>query len=375
VATPNLRLTGPTPLPPQVREAQTRQMVSHRSAEFRALLSSVLARLAPLFGTADPVVAFTASGTGGMEASVLNCVRPGGRVLAVSIGHFGERFAQIARIWGAAVETWDVGWGSAADPDELARRIRAAGRLDAVLVTHNEGSTGVLNPLGPIAAAVRSETDALLIVDAVSSVGATEVRMDDWGIDVVVTASQKALMSPPGLALVAVGDRAGAVARSNPAPRFYFDFARMIAAARDGMTAYTPAVSVVYALDAALRIIEAEGAAAVFDRHRRHAAACRARGQKAGLRPCAPALHASPSVTAFALPAGIRAADVRQRLQAEHGVVVSQGRGSWKDSVIRVGHMGWTAADELDAAMDALGEVVGELGAGVDVASPLEANL
>jgi aspartate aminotransferase-like enzyme len=350
-------------------------MISHRSSEFRILLGSVLERLRPLFGTDGALLPFTASGTGGLEAAVQNCVPDGGRVLAVSIGHFGDRFAEAARSWGAEVVEWRLPWGRAADADELRERLRAAAPLDAVLVTHNETSTGVLNPLPGLARAVREESEALLLVDAVSSVGATELEMDTWGVDVAVAASQKALMAPPGLVLLAAGERALRAAATNDRRRLYFDFARMIAAVAEGTTTYTPAVSVVYALDASLDLIHDEGLAAVFERHRLLARHCRARAVKVGLSPCAPADHTSPSLTALALPAGASAGELRRRLRDEHGVVVSQGRGPWKESVLRIGHMGYVRGDDLNDALGALEEVTREYVARRDTATPVEADL
>jgi aspartate aminotransferase-like enzyme len=332
-------------------------MVSHRSEEFRVRVANVTAGLRPLFGT-DVILPFTASGTGGLEAALVNTLGPGKRVLAVQIGYFGDRFAEIARGLDCPILPWSVPWGQAADPEELRRRLRAAAPLDAVLITHNETSTGVLNPLPALAAVVRAESEALILVDGVSSVGAVPVEMDEWGLDVVVTASQKALMSPPGLALVGVGARALAAARENKVRRYYFDFLRMAEAVSEGTTTYTPAISTVYALEAALALIAAEGRDTVFARHRRLAEACRAGMERLGFRGFADPAHASPTVTAILVPEGQSASALRRRLEDEHNVVVSQGRGIWKDQMLRLGHMGYVRSEDITHLIEAAARVV-----------------
>jgi aspartate aminotransferase-like enzyme len=346
---PNLRITGPTPLPPDVLGGLGDQMLSHRSEAFRGLLRRCLAALRPLFGATEAaILPFTASGTGGLEAAVANLVAAGDRVLAVQMGHFGERFAEIAVHYGAEVVRLEVPWGRAADPDEVRSRLRAAGPFQAVLLTHNETSTGVLNPLREIAAAVREESGALLLVDGVSSVGTTGIAMDAWGVDAVVTASQKGLMSPPGLAPVAAGPRALAAAARHRTRPYYFDFARMADAVAEGTTTYTPALGTLFALDRALQRIHAEGVPQVFARHLRLAAACRESLAALGLSGFADPAHASPAVTSALVPDGWTATELRRRLEAEHGVFVSQGRGIWKERMLRCGHMGWVEQEDID---------------------------
>jgi aspartate aminotransferase-like enzyme len=345
----NLRISGPTPLPEPVLAALGEQVVSHRGGEFRRRLRRVVEGLKPVFGTAGgTILPFTASGTGGLEAAVVNTVEPGDRVLAVRCGHFGERFAEIAEHYGAEVVPLDVPWGRAADPADLRRALRAAGAVRAVLLTHSETSTGVLNPLAELAAVVREESDALLLVDGVSSVGASPVSMDASGLDVVVTASQKALMAPPGLALLAVAPRALRAAAGGARKPYYFDFGRMAEAVAEGTTTYTPAMPVVYGLDAALGLIAAEGLDRVFVRHRELAAACRRGLAELGLEGFADPAHASPSVTSMLLPDDLSATEVRARLETDHGVFVAQGRAHLKERMLRVGHMGAVRRDEID---------------------------
>jgi aspartate aminotransferase-like enzyme len=206
---PNLRIPGPTALPPTVREAGSRQMINHRGPEFAAMLDRILTGMKPYFGTTSDIAMITTAGTGGLEAAVVNTLSPSDRVLGVSIGSFGDRFSKIARTYGADVTKIDAEWGEAADPAEVRETLRANPGIRAVLLTHNETSTAVMNPIPELAAAVREETpDALILVDSVSGLGAVPFEMDAWGVDVVVTGSQKAWMAAPGLAMIAASPRA-----------------------------------------------------------------------------------------------------------------------------------------------------------------------
>lgn len=345
----NLRISGPTPLPGPVLSALGEQVVSHRGGEFRRRLRRVVERLGPIFGTREGIVLpFTASGTGGLEAAVVNLLAAGDRVLAARIGHFGERFAEVAQVYGARVEALDVPWGRATDPDELRDALRRAPDVRAVLLTHCETSTGVLNPLPELAAVAREESDAFLLVDGVSSVGGAPVAMDALGIDVVITASQKALMAPPGLAILAVSPRALRRAEETGGRRYYFDLPKMAAAVAEGTTTYTPSMASVYGLDAALELIAAEGLDRVFARHRELAAACRDGLAALGFAGFADPAHASPTVTSVLLPDELSASEVRARLEREHDLFVAQGRSHFKERMIRVGHMGNVGRSEID---------------------------
>lgn len=349
----NMRLTGPTPLPPEVLAATGRQVIGHRRPAFRAFVTGIVEDLRPVFGTSGAVVPLTCSGTGGLEAAAVNVVGPGDRVLAVSIGTFGDRFGEIARRAGADVVECRFPSGSAADPDDVRRALRRSSGVAAVLVTHNETSTGVLNPLAEVCRVVREESGALVLADVVSSLGATPVAMDAVGVDVAIGASQKALMAPPGLALVAVGHRAMAVARGRRCPSVYFDLPAAAEAVVRGDTAFTPAVPSLYGLRAALDLIHGAGLDAVFERHRRLAVRCRAGMAAAGFELVASDAVASPSLTAAVVPPGTTAGAIRAHLERT-GIVVAVGRGSWKDRVIRVGHMGWVSVAEIDEVVATL---------------------
>jgi aspartate aminotransferase-like enzyme len=242
---PNLRVPGPTGLPPSVRAAGARQMINHRGPEFSGMLNRILDGMRPYFGTTSDIVVLTSAGTGGLEAVIVNALSPGDRVLGVSVGVFGDRFAKVAQVYGANVTKLDFEWGQAVDPDVLRDHLRANPGYTAVLLTHNETSTGVMNPIATLAAVVRDvQPEALVLVDAVSSLGAVPFAMDDWGCDIVVTGSQKAWMAPPGLAMIAASPRAWDAMERATMPRFYFDLRAHRKTHAVGETPWTPAVSV-----------------------------------------------------------------------------------------------------------------------------------
>jgi aspartate aminotransferase-like enzyme len=366
----NLRIPGPTPLPDAVREAGSRQMVNHRGPEFRALLGSVADRLRPAFGTDHEVLVVTASGTGGLEAAVVTALSPGDPVLSMSIGVFGDRLASIASTYGAAVTKPDIEWGRAAEPGQVRaaiRDMRAANRSPvAVLLTFNETSTGVTNPLADLAVVVHEEApDALLIVDAISGLGAMPFRMDEWGLDVVVTGSQKSWMIPPGLAMVAVSDRGWRAAEGATMPRFYFDLVRHRESLAKGQTPWTPAVSLCFQLEAALGLIEAEGYERIFARHAACGAAARAGLATMGFQLFADPAHASDTVTSVRMPADVEWTALNKALR-ERGLVLAGGQSRLSGEIFRVGHLGDVQVADIVAALETLEAGARELGVPVE---------
>jgi aspartate aminotransferase-like enzyme len=354
---PNLRLPGPTMLPPSVREAGSRQMINHRGNEFTAMLDRTLTRMRPFFGTTGDVAMLSCSGTGGLEAAVVNTVSPGQRVLCVSIGLFGDRFAEIASLYGANTKRLAVEWGQAADPGQLRAHLRSHPGYRAVFITHNETSTGVLNPIGGLAAAVREvQPEALVVVDGVSAVGAVPFEMEEWGIDVAVTASQKGWMAAPGLAMVAVSARAWNEMERSTSPRFYLDLRRYHESQAHGMAVWTPAVAVMYQLDAALELMSAEGAAAIFARHEACASATRAGLEALGFDLFGDPVHHSPTVTAVSLPEGMEW-DALQQALASRGVIVAGGLGPLAGRIFRIGHLGSVSMSDVLDVVAALEEV------------------
>jgi len=349
----NLRIPGPTSLPPSVREAGARQMINHRGPEFKAMLERIQAGMKPFFGTTGDVAVLSCAGTGGLEAAIVNTLSPGDRVLGVSIGAFGDRFAKIAEVYGASVDRMSAEWGWAAAPDEVRERL-GGGDYKAVLLTHNETSTGVMNPIAELAMTVRDNApDALILVDTVSSLGAVPFEMDAWGVDVVVTGSQKAWMAAPGLAMVAASDRAWAAMETARMPRFYLDLRRHRDAMASGETPWTPAIAVVYQVDEGIRLMEAEGAAAVFARHVACAAATQAGLQALGFQLFADPTHRSKTVTAAWIPEGLDWKGFNSDLK-RRGLVLAGGQGKLTGKIFRLGHLGSVTLDEIADAIDTL---------------------
>ncbi|CAN5627413.1 alanine--glyoxylate aminotransferase family protein [soil metagenome] len=366
----NLRIPGPTPLPDAVREAGSRQMVNHRGPEFKALLGSIAGRLRPAFSTEQEVLVVTASGTGGLESAVVTFLSPGDAVLSVSVGVFGDRLASIASAYGAAVTKPDIEWGRAADPGLVRDAVRAMasqGRPPmAILLTFNETSTGVTNPLAQLAAEVRAEApEALIIVDAISGLGAMPFQMDAWGLDVVVTGSQKSWMIPPGLAMVAVSERGWVNAERATMPRFYFDLVRHRDSLAKGQTPWTPAVSLCFQLEAALELIEAEGYESIFARHAACGAATRAGLTAMGFGLFAEPAHASDTVTSVHMPGGVEWTALNKLLR-ERGLVLAGGQGRLSGQIFRVGHLGDVQLDDIVSALEVLEAAARELGLAVE---------
>ena len=350
---PNLRVPGPTGLPPTVRVAGGRQMINHRGPEFAAILARIQDGMKPYFGTSGDITILSNAGTGGLEASIVNTLSPRDRVLGVSIGSFGDRFASIAEAYGANVTRMVVEPGSAADPADLRHQLRG-GDYAAVLLTHNETSTGVMNPIAELIAIVRETApDALVLIDGVSSLGAVPFEMDTWGADVVVTASQKAFMSAPGLAMVAASERAWAAMETSKMPRFYLDLRRHRASAATGETPWTPAIAVLYQVEEGVRLMAEETPTGVFARHTMCAAATQAGLEGLGFRLFADEAVRSKTVTAAWIPEDLDwkpfNADLRRA-----GLVLAGGQAKLTGKIFRVGHLGSVTIEEIIAAMATL---------------------
>jgi aspartate aminotransferase-like enzyme len=345
-------------------------MVNHRGPEFAALMNRVLPALQRGFRTANDVLLLGASGTGGLEAAIVNHLSPGDPVLAVSTGAFGDRFAKIAAQYGAEVTILAVEWGRAARPEALRQRLvemQRAGRPPvAVLLTHNETSTGVTNPIAALADTVRAEVPAaLLLVDAISGLGAMPFETDAWGLDVVITGSQKSWMVPPGLSMLAVSPRAWARAERATMPRFYFDLQAHRDAATKGSTPWTPPVSLCFQLDVALAMIEAEGYPAIFERHAECGAATRAGLEALGFPLLAEPAYASETVTAAFIPDGLDWKRFNADLQGR-GLVLAGGQGKLAGRIFRVGHLGDVTLNQILSALEIIEE------ASVAAGRPLE---
>jgi aspartate aminotransferase-like enzyme len=346
-------------------------VVNHRGPEFHDCFAEVQRRLRPVFGAARDALLFAASGTGVMEAAVVNFVAPGDAVLVVSHGQFGERFKAIAEAYGGRADLYDVEWGDAPDPAEIGRRLKAKD-YRAVFVTHNESSTGAVADLAAIGALTR-DRPALLVVDAVSSAAGIELRQDEWGVDVLVTASQKALMCPPGLGLVSLSEKAWRALERPASPRFFWDFGRARGAVEKAETAFTPPVSLVFGLREALRMIDEEGLPEVLDRHRRLAAAFRAGAQAIGLELFTRARSLSSTVVVLHAPAGLEGGTIVRHLYERYRTVIAGARNRLAGKVIRIGTMGAHAAPDILADLHYLERTLAELGMKVAAGSGVAA--
>jgi serine---pyruvate transaminase len=365
---------GPTPVPPEVLAAISQPIIHHRGPDFKPIYERSLTRLREVFRTDQDVLLFGAAGTGAMESAVANLCSPGDRVLVVSAGHFGERWRSIASAYGAEVEALEYEWGEIPSAEDLAARLQELGGAKAVFITHSETSTGVVCDLQSLAAAV-SEHGALSVVDAVSSLGAVPLETDGWGLDVVVSGSQKALMTPPGLAMTSVSERAWA--GRGEAPRFYFDWERTQKGQAALNAPFTPPVSLVAGLDVALGILFDQGLDAVFERHVRLGRACREGAKAMGLELFSPDDDRSAVVTAIRAPDGIDATELVRSLRDRFGITIANGQGVLKGKIFRIGHIGYFDVFDITTALAAVELVLADLGAeverGVAVTRALEA--
>lgn len=340
------------------------QMVNHRGEAFGRTLGDVLEGLKQIYQTTATVLPFAASGTGGLEAAIVNILSPGDRVLALTCGAFGDRFTEIARTYGADVMTVEAPWGTGIEPAAVVDAMRRHAPVAAVLVTHNETSTGVTNDLAALAEVVRP-WGALLVVDAISSLGAVELRTDAWGLDVVVAGSQKALMGPPGAVFVSVSDRAWEAVRRSRTPKVYFSFERAreaLGALPTAFTPFTPAIPAIHALAVSIRMILEEGMPARVARHHHLAQVVREGLMRLGLELLASPRWASDTVTAVRVPGTVDGKTLLRRLRMEHGIVLAGGQGRLEGRIFRIGHMGHVQEDDLQRALGALAVLLPAMG-------------
>ena len=370
-----LMTPGPTPAPPEVLAAIAQPVIHHRGPDYRELYARVLARLREVFRTEQEVLLFGGSGSGAMESAVANLVSPGDPVLVVSGGYFGERWAAIAKAYGANVDHLRYAWGEIPSVDDVSSRLRER-ESDLVFFTHSETSTGVVLDPQQFAAAAR-EAGALSVVDAVSSLGAVPLDTDAWGIDVVASGAQKALMTPPGLAMASASDAAWERSASASSPRFYWDWEKTRKGQSTLDAPVTPPVSLIAGLDVALQMLLDEGLEAAFDRHRRLGRACREGLKAMGLELSSPDDDSSAVVTAARAPEGIDSDELVLLLRDRHGVTLAPGQGELKGKIFRIGHIGYYDVFDITTALAAVELALVELGAeierGVAITRALEA--
>jgi len=348
-----LRIPGPTVVHPKAVKAQTHDMIAHRGPVMSAFMAELRQKAQRAHRTEGQVLMWAGSGSAGWEAGIVNLLSPGDKVVATVCGAFGERFASLGTRFGLDVHRVEVEWGKAVKPDLFEAALDAAGPVAAVFVTHNETSTGVTNPLKELAALARAR-NALILVDAVSAAGAMRLDVAEWDLDWVFSGVQKAWMCPPGIMMAAISERAMHASKGAGFTRFYLDLESMAAAAEQGTTATTPAVSLLYALDAALDVILDEGLEQVWERHCRLGAAFRSGLDRLGIDVLAEAGYESGSVTAFRSPSGLTADEFQARIADATGIVIATGQGPLAATHNRVGHMGWSEQPEMDATLEAI---------------------
>lgn len=356
-----LRMPGPAPVPERVRAAVALPVLSHRGPEFRAILAEATQHLRSVLGTKQHVFLLGASGTGGMEAALVNVLSARDGVLIVENGQFGERFSSIAEGMPVELDRLQVPWGEVPDAAVIAARMKAR-PYRAVVVVHNESATGVVADLAAIGAVLR-DTETLLVIDSVSGVGGLEMRMDEWGVDVVVTASQKSLMCPPGLAIVGLSEKAMRVVdAAHGIPRFFFDFRRAKSSFENGETPFTPPVSLILGLREALAMINEEGLPAVLARHARLSSALRAGFEALGFPMFPTGRPFSPTVTVGVVPEGLNGSAIVRHMYANYRTVIAGQRTKLRNRVIRIGTMGFVGPEDILADLHYLECTLHDLG-------------
>ena len=355
-----LRIPGPTPLPDRVVRAMSRPMIDHRGPEFAAILARITSGARRVFKTSGDLLLLTSSGTGGLESAVANLVSPGDEVVVALSGNFGERFAALAAGYGADVVRLEFEWGQPVDADDLARVLEHHPKARVLLLTHNETSTGLTNPLRELARVGR-DAGRIVVIDGVSSISSIAIETDAWGIDVAVSGSQKGWMAPPGIALVSVSERAWEQQARARSPRFYFDWKEAKTWADKGMTPFTPAIPVLFALQEGLAMLEEEGLDSVYDRHARLARATQTGLQALGFQLYAREGFRSNTVTSALPPPGLDVNALRKLLDDKYGVVIAGGQAKMAGKMIRVGHLGAIAEGDVVQVLWAIEQALEEL--------------
>lgn len=351
---------GPTPLPPQVCEAMARPIIHHRTPQFQEALKEATEGLKYVFQTENDCFILASSGTGAMEASVINLLSAADTALCVQGGKFGERWGEICRAYGITAEAIEVEWGKAASALEIEKRLKANPKIKAVFVTLCETSTGVVNDIESIGRAVK-DTAAVLVVDAISGLGAIDLKTDSWFCDVVVSGSQKGLMLPPGLSFISVSPKAWKLVEESRSSRYYLDLRKAKKALDKTDTPFTPAISLVIALNEALKILKQDGLENVFLRHRKMAEATRQAMRALGLRLFANEASCD-AVTAVCVPAGIDGEKLVKVMRDTHGVTIAGGQDEMKGKMFRIAHMGYIGEFDIIAGISCLEKVLAQMG-------------
>ncbi|MBW4694916.1 MAG: alanine--glyoxylate aminotransferase family protein [Lyngbya sp. HA4199-MV5] len=358
-----LMIPGPTPVPEQVLLAMAKHPIGHRSGDFSKIMAEVTDGLKWLHQTQNDVLSLTVSGTGAVEAAIINFLSPGDRVLVGSNGKFGERWVEVAQAYGLNVSPITAEWGQALDAEKFREALEGDTQktIKAVIVTHSETSTGVLNDLETINRHVKAHGEALIIVDTVTSLGSYNVPVDAWGLDVVASGSQKGYMVPPGLGFVTVNARAWEAYKTAKLPRYYLDLGKYRKDAAKNTTPFTPPVNMFFALQVALRMMQAEGLENIFARHQRLTSATRAAVKALGLPLLAPDQSASPAITSV-IPDRIDAEQIRAVMKKRYDIILAGGQDHLKGKIFRIGHLGFVSDRDILTAIGALEATLQELG-------------
>ena len=351
---------GPTPLPPEVLEAMSRPIIHHRTPQFQAILKEATEGLKYVYQTKNDVFILASSGTGAMEAAVINLLSSQDTALVVQGGKFGERWTEICKAYGINTEVIDVKWGEAVNPSDIYNKLKANPKIKAVFTTLCETSTGVVNDIAAIGKLVKT-TDAALVVDAISGLGAVDLKTDDWFCDIVVSGSQKGLMLPPGLGFISVSPKAFKLIESSKSPRYYFDLRKAKKALDKTDTPFTPAITLVIALNEALNIIKEAGLDTVFSRHKKMAEAARSAVSALGLELFSPEAS-SDVVTAVCLPSGLDGEKLVKTMRDTYGVTIAGGQDALKGKVFRIAHMGFIEEFDIIIGISCLEKVLTQMG-------------
>jgi aspartate aminotransferase-like enzyme len=363
VARQNLRTPGPTPVPQDIVQAMGEPMINHRGPEFHELIDEVTQRLKQVFMTQNDLYILTSSGTGALEAAVVNTLSPGDKVLGFSAGAFGDRFCDCSETFGAEVKRVNFEWGESIDPEVVRQELKDNPEVKAVQITHNETSTGITHDVETISRIVTREFGKLLLVDAVSSLGCIPLPVDGWGCDVVATASQKGFMMPPGLAFITMSAAAHEAQKTATMPKFYFDLAAAQRYLERGQTPWTPNVAAFFGLRLALDKMLEEGMEGVFTRHTNIARFTRDGVRSLGLELlCTDERRASDTVTAIKIPDGVDASTLMSVMRTEENVVLAEGQGKLAGKTFRIGHLGYVSREDIEEVLDALKRTLPEVG-------------
>jgi len=351
---------GPTPIPPRVLETMARPIIHHRTPEFQKIIQEVEEDLKYVYQTKNEVLIFAASGTGAMEGSIINLFSPGDKALVVRGGKFGERFGDICKAYGIEFTALDVEWGKAVDPKSIEDALKKDKKIKAVFTTLCETSTGVSTDVEAIGKIMKNH-EAVLVVDAISGLAAIPIKTDEWGIDVVISGSQKGLMIPPGLAFVSVSPKAWQAIEKSTLPKYYFDFKAYRKALGKTDTPFTPAVNLMIALREALKMIKEEGLEVIFEKHKKMAAAVRSSVKAMGLELFAPDAY-SDGVTAVKVPQGIDGEKLVKTMRDKYGVGIAGGQDEMKGKMFRIATMGYITSSDLIVCIATLETVLSEMG-------------